>query len=169
MLKKCEYFDLAELSIPYDYNQKFHANTGRTVKQLEYSKVIGSLMYAMSCTGLDISFVVGMLSRFTSNQGKEHWNAIQRLMRRCCGFMKIHEADHDSSVFYGVRFVENKLFNGRKRTLRLKHNYLSEMISQEIIVVIDVRSSENVDDPMTKGLKRELVLQTSTRMGLMSI
>ena len=35
----------------------------------------------MSCTRPDIAFTVGMLSRFTSNPGKLHWNDVQRLMR----------------------------------------------------------------------------------------
>ncbi|GJV83260.1 zinc finger, CCHC-type containing protein [Tanacetum coccineum] len=33
----------------------------------KYSKVIGCLMYAMTCIKLDIAFVVGKLSRYTSN------------------------------------------------------------------------------------------------------
>nr|GEW32465.1 zinc finger, CCHC-type [Tanacetum cinerariifolium] len=39
------------------------------VSQLEYSRVIGCLMYAMTCTRPDIAFVVGKLSRYTSNPG----------------------------------------------------------------------------------------------------
>ncbi|GJY50189.1 hypothetical protein Tco_0440145 [Tanacetum coccineum] len=35
----------------------------KAVSQLEYSRVIGCLMYAMTCTRLDIAFVVGKLSR----------------------------------------------------------------------------------------------------------
>ena len=81
ILKKYGYFDLSELSIPYDYNKKLQSNSGKPVRQLEYSRVIGSLMYAMSCTRPDIAFAVGMLSRFTSNPGKPHWDVIQRLMR----------------------------------------------------------------------------------------
>ncbi|GJV98295.1 zinc finger, CCHC-type containing protein [Tanacetum coccineum] len=50
----------------------------KIVSQLEYSKVIGCLMYAMTCTRLDIAFVVGKLSRYTSNPGNQHWQAIQR-------------------------------------------------------------------------------------------
>ena len=72
MLKKYGYFDLPELSIPYDYNKKLQSNIGRPVRQLEYSRVIGSLMHAMSCTRPDIALAVGMLSRFTSNPGKPH-------------------------------------------------------------------------------------------------
>ncbi|GJV03609.1 hypothetical protein Tco_1337178, partial [Tanacetum coccineum] len=35
------------------------------VSQLEYSRMIGCLMYAMTCTRPDIAFVVGKLSRLT--------------------------------------------------------------------------------------------------------
>ena len=37
-------------------------------------------MYAMSCTRPDIAFSVRMLSIFTSNPEKSHWD-VQRLMR----------------------------------------------------------------------------------------
>lgn len=35
----------------------------------------------MHCTRPNIAFVVGMLSRFTSNLGKEHWIAISRVLK----------------------------------------------------------------------------------------
>ena len=37
-----------------------------------YASAVGSLMYAMVCTRPDITHVVGVLSRFMSNPGKEH-------------------------------------------------------------------------------------------------
>ncbi|GJT94316.1 zinc finger, CCHC-type containing protein [Tanacetum coccineum] len=52
-------------------------NENKAVSQLEYSRVIGFLMYAMTCTRPDIAFVVGKLSRYTSNPGTQHWQAIQ--------------------------------------------------------------------------------------------
>ncbi|GKE46402.1 hypothetical protein Tco_1477660, partial [Tanacetum coccineum] len=38
-------------------------------------------MYAMRCTRPDIVFVVGKLSRYTSNPGTQHWQAIQRVLK----------------------------------------------------------------------------------------
>ena len=35
--------------------------------------VVGSLMYAMVCTRLDIAHAVGILSTYISKKGKEHW------------------------------------------------------------------------------------------------
>jgi hypothetical protein len=34
-------------------------------------------MYAMVCTRLDISHVVGIVSRYMKNPGKEHWEAVK--------------------------------------------------------------------------------------------
>ena len=38
-------------------------------------------MYAQTCIRPDISFAVGMLSRYQSNPGLAHWNAAKKVMR----------------------------------------------------------------------------------------
>jgi hypothetical protein len=47
--------------------------------------VVGSLMYAMVFTRLDIAHAVGVLSRYMSKPGKEHWTTIKRVFRYLCG------------------------------------------------------------------------------------
>ncbi|GKC95444.1 hypothetical protein Tco_1160886 [Tanacetum coccineum] len=47
--------------------EKLKPNTGKPVDQLEYSRAIGCLMYAMTSTRPDIAYVVGRLS--TMNYG----------------------------------------------------------------------------------------------------
>ena len=49
------------------------------------ASVVGSLMYAMVCTRLDITHVVGVLSRFMSKPRKEHWTTVKRVFRYLCG------------------------------------------------------------------------------------
>nr|GEU66176.1 zinc finger, CCHC-type [Tanacetum cinerariifolium] len=61
--------------------EKLMPNRGLTVSQLEYSRVIGCLMYATTCTRPDIAFVVEKLSRYTSNPGTQHRQAIQRVLK----------------------------------------------------------------------------------------
>nr|GEU52297.1 zinc finger, CCHC-type [Tanacetum cinerariifolium] len=51
------------------------------VDQLEYSRAIGCLMYAMTSTRPDIAYVVGRLSRFTNNPSRQHWKAITRVFK----------------------------------------------------------------------------------------
>jgi hypothetical protein len=44
-----------------------------------YASAVGSLMYAMVCTRPNIAHAVGVLSRYMSNPGKEHWTAVKRV------------------------------------------------------------------------------------------
>nr|GEW01773.1 hypothetical protein [Tanacetum cinerariifolium] len=80
VLKKFNYFDCAPVSTPMDTSELM-PNNGQAVSQLVYSKVIGCLMYAMTCTRPDIAFVVGKLSRYTSNPSTQHWQAIKRVLK----------------------------------------------------------------------------------------
>ncbi|GJU43409.1 zinc finger, CCHC-type containing protein [Tanacetum coccineum] len=63
VLNKFNYFDCTSVSTPMDTSENLMPNNGQTVSQLEYSRVIGCLMYVMTCRRLDIVFVVGKLSR----------------------------------------------------------------------------------------------------------
>nr|GEZ42665.1 zinc finger, CCHC-type [Tanacetum cinerariifolium] len=70
-----------KVSTHMDTSEKLMPNNGQAVSQLEYYRVIGCLMYVMTCTRPDIVFVVGKLSRYTSNPGTQHWQAIQRVLK----------------------------------------------------------------------------------------
>nr|GFB00395.1 zinc finger, CCHC-type [Tanacetum cinerariifolium] len=70
----------SNVSTPLDTCEKLMPNKGPTVSQLEYSRVIGCIMYVMTCTRPDIAFAVGKLSKYTSNPGTQHWQAIQRVL-----------------------------------------------------------------------------------------
>ncbi|GJV84096.1 zinc finger, CCHC-type containing protein [Tanacetum coccineum] len=79
VLKKFNYFDCTLVSTPMDISEKLMPNNGQAVSQLKYSRVIGCLVYAMTYTRPVIAFDVGKLSRYTSNPGTQHWQAIQRV------------------------------------------------------------------------------------------
>ncbi|GJX05247.1 zinc finger, CCHC-type containing protein [Tanacetum coccineum] len=80
ILNKFNYFNCTSVSTPMDTSEKLMPNNGQAISQLEYSRVIGCLMYAMTCTRPDIAFVVGKLSRYTSNPSTQHWQAIQWIL-----------------------------------------------------------------------------------------
>lgn len=65
---------------PVDVNLHLAKNNGQSMSQLEYSQIIGSLMYIMNCTRPDIAYSVSKLSRFTSNPGEDHWKALTRVL-----------------------------------------------------------------------------------------
>ena len=57
--------------------------------KVPYASAVGSLMYAMVCTRPDIAHAVGVVSRFMSNPGREHWEAVKWLLRYLKGTSKI--------------------------------------------------------------------------------
>ncbi|RVX19739.1 Retrovirus-related Pol polyprotein from transposon TNT 1-94 [Vitis vinifera] len=51
------------------------------MQKIRYASAVGSLMYAQVCTHSDIAYIVGMLGRYLSNPGMDHWRAAKRVMR----------------------------------------------------------------------------------------
>nr|XP_033514417.1 secreted RxLR effector protein 161-like [Nicotiana tomentosiformis] len=57
---------------------------------------MGSLMYAMLYTRPDICFAVCVVSKFQSNPGREHWNAIKHIIKYLKGtrdYMLVYHSD----------------------------------------------------------------------------
>ena len=52
-----------------------------SMSSIPYSSAVGSLMYAMVCTRPDIAHSVGLVSRYLSNPGKVHWDAVKWIFR----------------------------------------------------------------------------------------
>ncbi|KAL0394359.1 UNVERIFIED_CONTAM: Retrovirus-related Pol polyprotein from transposon TNT 1-94 [Sesamum latifolium] len=53
----------------------------KRMTKIPYASAVGSLMYAMMCTRPDLCFAVGMVSRYQSNPGPDHWVAVKRILR----------------------------------------------------------------------------------------
>ncbi|GJU38243.1 zinc finger, CCHC-type containing protein [Tanacetum coccineum] len=87
ILKKFNREDCSPVSTPMDPVEKLKPHTGKPVDQLEYSRAIGCLMYAMTSTRPDIAYAVGRLSRFTCNPSRQHWKAITRVFKYLRGTM----------------------------------------------------------------------------------
>ncbi|CAL5327779.1 unnamed protein product [Camellia sinensis] len=59
------------------------------MEAIPYSSAVGSLMYAMVSTRPNIAHVVAVVSRFLSNPGKEHWEAVKWILRYLKGTTKM--------------------------------------------------------------------------------
>jgi hypothetical protein len=55
------------------------------MRDIPYREAVGSLMYASLGTRPDISFAVTTLSKYSSNPGEAHWNAVKRVFRYLLG------------------------------------------------------------------------------------
>jgi hypothetical protein len=51
------------------------------MSRVPYSSVVGSLVYVMVCTILDIAHAVGLMSRYMNNPSKEHWEVVKWILR----------------------------------------------------------------------------------------
>ncbi|CAA0823451.1 cysteine-rich RLK (RECEPTOR-like protein kinase) 8 [Striga hermonthica] len=68
-------FRLSNKDSPKDDSEK------ERIRITPYASAIGSLMYAMVCTRPDIAHAVGVVSRFMSNPGVMHWEAVKWILR----------------------------------------------------------------------------------------
>ena len=88
--------DLKPISTPMDPNARLTSAQSPTtsddiakMRDVPYHEAIGSLMYASLGTRPDITFAVQMLSRFATNPGSAHWDAVKRVFRYLKGTRKL--------------------------------------------------------------------------------
>ncbi|PRQ29843.1 putative RNA-directed DNA polymerase [Rosa chinensis] len=77
------HFKLSRLSCPTTQVEK------DKMAGIPYSSAVGSLMYAMVCTRPDIAHAVGVVSRYLSNPGREHWEAVKWILKYLRGTSKL--------------------------------------------------------------------------------
>ncbi|XP_050259893.1 secreted RxLR effector protein 161-like [Quercus robur] len=66
------------------------------MRQVPYASILGSPMYAMLCTRPDICYSVGMVSRYQSNSGPKHWQAVKHILkylRRIRDYMLVYQCE----------------------------------------------------------------------------
>ena len=71
---------------------------------------------------------------------------------------------YDSQAAIGR--ARNVMYNGKSRHIRRRHDTVRQLLSSGIITIDYVKSKDNIADPLTKGLTREMVAKTSRGMGL---
>ena len=69
------HFNLKSSQGPSTYKEK------ENMKNFPYTTAVGSLMYAMVCTRPDIAYVVGVVSHFLLNPGRERWDVVKWILR----------------------------------------------------------------------------------------
>ena len=62
--------------------------------------------------------------------------------------------------------AQNNMYNGKSRHIRCRHNTIRQLLSTGIISIDYVKSKDNIVNPLTKGLNRELIKKSSRGMRL---
>nr|GEX52944.1 hypothetical protein [Tanacetum cinerariifolium] len=194
VLKKFNYFDCTPKSTPMDTSEKLMPNNGQAASQLEYSRMIGCLMYAMTCTRPDIAFAVGKLSsvgRLLMQAGSAtpktiHLQVAGYLLgggaifwaskKQTCitgstiesEFVALAAAGKEAECAATLAKTYSQMYNGKSRHLIVRHNMIRELITNKVISIKFVRSQQNLADHLTNGLARDLVINSAEGMRLKS-
>ncbi|PWA98998.1 hypothetical protein CTI12_AA013410 [Artemisia annua] len=238
---------------PIDTSKHLSKNRGAGVAQLEYSRIIGMLMYLMTSTRPDLAYAVSRLSRYTSNPSYAHWGAMIRVLHylrysrdyglhyerypaaikgysdanwisdikdsrstsgyifTLCGgaiswksskqtviakstmeleFIALDKCGQEAEWLR--QFIEDIprwpkpvmaisihcdsqsaigrahsiMYNGKSRHIHRRNNSIRQLLSTGVMSIDYVKSKDNITDPLTKGLSRELVSKSSKGMRL---
>lgn len=59
------------------------------MSKISYANVIGCMTYLMICMRPDLTHSISVLSKFMSNHGKEHWDALKWLLKYLKGISEL--------------------------------------------------------------------------------
>ena len=51
------------------------------MSRIPYASTVGSTMYAMLCTRPDVAYSLGVVSRYQSDPGENHWKVVKAILK----------------------------------------------------------------------------------------
>ena len=51
------------------------------MSRVPYASTVGSIMYAMTCTRLDVAYSLSVTSRYQSDPGENHWKVVKTILK----------------------------------------------------------------------------------------
>ncbi|KAI3751915.1 hypothetical protein L2E82_23009 [Cichorium intybus] len=162
------------------------------MSRVPYASAVASIMYVMTCTRPDVSFVLSMVSRYQGNPGRAHWIALKKYSNSTCEseYIAASEASKEAAWlrnFIGdLRVVPSiqepiELFcdnegavaltkeprdHGKSRHIDRKYHYIRHRVEEGHLHVKRVSSEDNPADPLTKALSRIKHNQHAMSIGL---
>ncbi|KAD5962030.1 hypothetical protein E3N88_13503 [Mikania micrantha] len=135
------------------------------MNKVPYANAVGSLMYLMVCSRPDIGFAVSLVSRYLSNPGKVHWDAVKWILRYLNGTRNVglvYGSDcENSNQVYG--FVDSDfakdLDKGRSITgyaFKVLGNVVSWKARLQYVVALSTTEAEYI--ALTEAMKEALWL-----------
>lgn len=94
--------------------------SGGSDDEFPYANAVGSIMYVMISTRPDLVFGVGLVSRFMSNPSREHWKAVQWVLRYLVGTQDVGLVFKKSTEKFSVKGYSDSYFGGdmdRRRSM----------------------------------------------------
>ena len=106
ILKRANMDKCKPVTTPLEQGRKFQqlSDDEKPVDVQKYQMIIGCLTYATTATRPDLAAAVGILSKFMSRPGKDHWTGVKRILRYIQGTLNyglMFSADNKSPVLVG--------------------------------------------------------------------
>ncbi|GJV16790.1 retrovirus-related pol polyprotein from transposon TNT 1-94 [Tanacetum coccineum] len=161
----------------------------RRMARVPYASSVGSVMYVMVCTRPNIAHVVGVVSIFMSNPGREHWEAVKWLLRylKEAEYMAIAKAGKElvwlknfleeldraqtECVLFcdklsAIYLAKNSVFHGRTKHIKIKYYYIRELVSEGTLSLKKILGAKNPVDMLTKVVTTEKLKLCAASTGL---
>lgn len=93
------------------------------MENIPYSSTVGSLMYAMVGFRPDLGYAVGLVCRFMSSPGRDHWSAVKWILRYLKGTLKTRLMFRKHSEF-GIEGFSDSDYSAdldKRRSVTVKH------------------------------------------------
>ncbi|KAL6347430.1 hypothetical protein AAG906_025145 [Vitis piasezkii] len=127
------------------------------MSKVPYASAIGSLMYAMVCTRPDIAYAVGVVSRFMSRPGKQHWEAVKWILRYLKGSL-------DTCLCFTGGTAISWASNLQKIVTLSTSEYVAASRKGDDLIC----GSKNPADMLTKGVTIEKLKLCAASIGLLA-
>ncbi|GJY22389.1 retrovirus-related pol polyprotein from transposon TNT 1-94 [Tanacetum coccineum] len=109
ILQRFNMQDCKPISTPFPTNVKLSSKMSPSsekermkMSRVPYASAVGSLMFAMICTRPDIAHAVGVVSRYMAEPGREHWEAVKRILRYIKGTSDVALCFGDSDLIVTI-------------------------------------------------------------------
>lgn len=103
----------------------------KVMDTVPYASAVGSLMYAMLDSRLDLAFAIGLVSRFMSKPSRGHWEAVKWVLRYLQGAKDLSLTFSKSGHFDIEGFRDSDYstdLDKRRQVTLLVGNHLSSML-----------------------------------------
>ncbi|OIT23111.1 putative mitochondrial protein, partial [Nicotiana attenuata] len=147
LLKRFNMLNCKTVPTPINVNEKLQLEDGtEKVDGSYFRSLVGGLIY-LTHSRPDISFSVGVISRFMHKPLKHHLGAAKRILRYQKEATKIF-CDNLSAI----AMTKNPVFHGRSKHIDIRHHFIRELVAKGPIELKHCSTEEQATDILTKVL-----------------
>eukprot|EP00253_Pinus_taeda_P002719 PITA_02719 len=167
------------LSNPMEQNLKLTSIEGKEFEDAtKYRQLVGSLIY-LTTTRPDISFAVGILSRFMQKPCEGHWSVAKRVLRYLKGtqdlgikYTQVKQVQSTPVMIDNtstIKLAKNPKFHDHTKHINIKYHLIQHHVEAKTIHLCHCSTNEQIADIITKALGREKVERLRMMLGLTNI